>query len=99
MNRQIYIETGPGGALAKQIAADVCREVIPAIVKALKPHLSTQSDKYLTNREIQDIFKISRSTLYRLTRQRHLPCHKIGRKSLYNMSDVKAVLQILNINS
>jgi excisionase family DNA binding protein len=97
MAKQIYIETEPG-ILAKQIAADVCREVIPAIVKALKPHLGTQTDKYITSKEVCDFLKISRSTLGRLVRRQHLPHRTIGRKLIYNMSDVKSVLQARNIN-
>lgn len=56
-----------------------------------------KSPKYLTRKEVADMLNISYSTLHRLINRGTLPCRKVGRKSLFLLSDVENVVLTLNV--
>lgn len=52
--------------------------------------------KYLNRQAAAEMLHISMSTLHRLVRQKHLKCRKVGRKSLFLLSDVEKVVLTIN---
>lgn len=51
---------------------------------------------YVNRQEAADTLKVSLSTLQRLVNQQHLKARKVGRKTLFLMSDVRNVVLTLN---
>jgi excisionase family DNA binding protein len=95
MNKKIFFEASVsevGNLVAEQVRAILRQEL-----NALKSSNNRQGTKYLTTTEACAKLRISRSTLYRLVQQGNLQCKKVGRRSLYNVSDLEAVVKLLNV--
>lgn len=52
--------------------------------------------KYLSRQDAADTLHVSLSTLHRLVSQGYLKCRKVGRKSLFLLSDLEKVVLTLN---
>jgi excisionase family DNA binding protein len=50
---------------------------------------STGPDEWMTQEELADWLKISRTTVWRLIRESHIPVHRIGRTVRVRRSDVE----------
>ena len=76
-------------------------EVEAAVTSALNAE-NKQSQKknadrvYMSRMDAALMLRISFSTLRRLVKQGHLKCHKVGRKSLFLLSDLEKVVLTLN---
>lgn len=56
-----------------------------------------QENVFLTTDELSKHLHISRSTIYRLVNAGVFICHKVGRRSLFSMKEVEAVLIKVNV--
>ncbi len=52
--------------------------------------------KYLDRQAAAEMLHISMSTLHRLVSHKHLKCRKVGRKTLFLLSDVEKVVLTIN---
>jgi excisionase family DNA binding protein len=48
---------------------------------------------YLTGKDVQDLLKISRTTLYRLTKEKKLKCKKVRGANRYKQSDIEKMMK------
>lgn len=86
---------------AKELQALVRAEVEAAVTAVLSAQ-NKQSQKrnvapaYLGRNDAAELLRISLSTLGRLVQQGHLKCRKVGRRSLFLLSDLEKVVLTLN---
>lgn len=73
-------------------------EVEQAVANAMTDNKAQKktASKYLTRQEAANMLKISLSTLQRLVNQQHLTARKVGRKTLFLLSDVHNTVLTLN---
>lgn len=69
------------------------RDEFEALEKARKER---EKPIYVNRQEAADTLKISLSTLQRLVNQQYLTARKVGRKTLFLLSDVRNVVLTLN---
>ena len=86
---------------AKELQALVRAEVEAAVTAVLSAQ-NKQSQKrnvapaYLGRNDAAELLRISLSTLGRLVQQGHLKCRKVGRRSLFLLSDLEKGVLTLN---
>jgi len=59
--------------------------------------LDSNSNNFITPEELADIFKISKSSVYRLIDKRQIPFFKIGGKLRFSQSDIDKYLENVRI--
>jgi len=59
--------------------------------------LDSNSNNFITPEELADIFKISKSSVYRLIDKRQIPFFKIGGKLRFSQSDIDKYLENVHI--
>lgn len=85
----------------EELQALIRKEVEAAVTTVLNVE-SKQSQKrnaasvYMNRMDAALMLRISLSTLGRLVKQGHLKCRKVGRKSLFLLSDLEKVVLTLN---
>lgn len=67
---------------------------IQPLVDAQRPVLD---DEYIDGKTAAALIKMSTSTIYRLVQSGQLPIYKAGKRSLYKVAEVKALLTQKNI--
>ncbi len=72
-------------------------ETIKVKLSKMENKKSSPNNKYLTRQETADYLRCSLSSLHRMVNNGILPCRKVGRKSLFLLSDVENVVQTLNV--
>lgn len=72
-------------------------ETIEVKLSKMENKKSSPNNKYLTRQETADYLRCSFSSLHRMVNNGILPCRKVGRKSLFLLSDVENVVQTLNV--
>ena len=89
MSIKEIIDTNPNIQLVIS-AADLKEFALELLAEREKS--STQSDKYLTIAETSEKYGISKTTLWRWSKEGYLPKHKLGGKSFYRESDIIKLL-------
>ncbi len=59
---------------------------------ALKNNFEKPKDDLLTREETCDKLKISKSTLWKWTKEDKIPCHRIGNRVYYKQDEIQACL-------
>lgn len=72
-------------------------ETVKAKLSKMENKKSSPNNKYLTRQETADYLRCSLSSLHRMVNNGTLPCRKVGRKSLFLLSDVENAVQTLNV--
>lgn len=72
-------------------------ETVKAKLSKMENKKSSPNNKYLTRQETADYLRCSLSSLHRMVNNGTLPCRKVGRKSLFLLSDVENVVLTLNV--
>lgn len=72
-------------------------ETVKAKLSKMENKKSSPNNKYLTRQETADYLRCSLSTIHRMVNNGTLPCRKVGRKSLFLLSDVENVVLTLNV--
>ncbi len=74
------------------------KDAVNEAITSYKKEEKARNDQraYINRQEAADILQISLSTLQRLVNQQHLIARKIGRKTLFLLSDVQNVVLTLN---
>lgn len=85
----------------EELQALIRSEVEIAVTAALnaetkQPKMSSTVPTYLGRNDAAELLRISLSTLGRLVQQGHLKCRKVGRRSLFLLSDLEKVVLTLN---
>lgn len=52
-----------------------------------------QSETYLTGKDVQELLRISRTTLYRLSKEKKIKKKKIGGANRYKQSDIEKMMK------
>lgn len=60
-------------------------------------NFSSTTDNLITPRELSDLFKISKASVYRLIGKRVLPSHKVGGSLRFSKRDVEEYLNRVRI--
>lgn len=76
---------------------DLLEQTMKTALSKIEVKKEKRSPKYLTRKEVTDMLRCSYSTVHRLINRGVLPCRKVGRKSLFLLSDVENVILTLNI--
>lgn len=71
-------------------------KVIRAEFTAFERTRNDRKPIYLSRQDAADMLHVSLSTLHRLVGQGYLTCRKVGRKSLFLLSDLEKVVLTLN---
>ncbi len=74
----------------QEIIQQAVAEGFSSALKAKQP--PSESQAYLTRKEVQTNYKISLGTIHRLMRSGQLRFIKVGRKTLFRVEDVESVL-------
>lgn len=88
--------------IEKEELQALIRSEVETAVAALLSAQNKQSQKrnaapaYLGRTDAAELLRISLSTLGRLVKGGHLKCRKVGRKSLFLLSDLEKVVLTLN---
>lgn len=80
-----------------EMVSQQIREVIRTEFVAFEQACNTrEKPAYLDRQAAANMLHISLSTLHRLVNQKYLKCRKVGRKSLFLLSDIEKVVLTLN---
>ena len=72
-------------------------ETVKAKLSKMENKKNSPNNKYLTRQETADYLRCSLSSLHRMVNNGTLPCRKVGRKSLFLLSDVENIILTLNV--
>lgn len=50
-------------------------------------------ETYLTGKEVEELLKVSRTTIYRLVVDKKIKVKKVGRANRYKMSDIEKMMK------
>lgn len=79
------------------LKVDALEQTVKSALSKAEVKKEKSTPKYLTRREVAEMLRCSYSTIHRLINRGLLPCYKVGRRSLFTLSDVENLILTLNI--